>query len=607
MSNFTLYAPIDKVDKENRTVAGWATDETLDKQGEIVSYLASKEAFADWPGNIREQHDSKAVGKAVEIIPNDEKKAIYVKAYISKGSPETWEKILDGTLRGYSIGGNTLDKSVQIVKDVQTGQSRQVTKINKYRLNELSLVDNPANPSSIFSLVKRANDGYLYQTELVEDIQKVIITDSDFILENEVKEYREKADGLARKIRTSDEMEKMGDDEFGIIRKYVSPQGNKVVKERHYFMPDKVHANAVLRKLDEQSITPDERNVLHKKAKEILGSSHSEDECKFCKSESTNTGGDSSDMDKAVVTELTGKIDALCTTIDKMLKAYEGAYKPVAGAKDTPEQEGENPTDASISPSSPDKTGDPDNKDVKTQDEQPVPAKKNVGASNTKKAQNPATSNAETQESPAVPAGTGKAESVSAKDGVPAASSPEKAGDPAKNEVKTQDEQPVPAKKAMASKPAEGSAEEEASETPEEEAAEQAGTKKAVKKAKPAEGSQEEEDKETEAEEMAEEGAKKSADPSDLKKLVATVQTLQKEVETLKKQPLPRKYAATRIEKSNEEPSGEDTLQKEYNEVLEWIKAHPGKDLPREIAIKKDAVLNKMLSNKFGDSTKKVM
>jgi len=63
-TRFRLLIPIEKIDKERRTVSGWATTESVDKQNEIVDYGASKKAFEDWHGNIREMHEPKAVGKA---------------------------------------------------------------------------------------------------------------------------------------------------------------------------------------------------------------------------------------------------------------------------------------------------------------------------------------------------------------------------------------------------------------------------------------------------------------------------------------------------------------------------------------------------------------
>ena len=129
MSNFHIFVPISKVDKENRTVEGWATTETIDKQNEVVDYEGSKEAFSNWQGNIREMHEPKAVGKAVEVLPNDNEKRVWVKAYISKGANDTWEKVKEGILTGFSIGGQTMNKTTQIIKDVDTGASKTITRI----------------------------------------------------------------------------------------------------------------------------------------------------------------------------------------------------------------------------------------------------------------------------------------------------------------------------------------------------------------------------------------------------------------------------------------------------------------------------------------------
>lgn len=165
-NTFRLFIPITKIDKEQRTVGGWATTEKLDKQNEIVDYAASKKAFEDWSGNIREMHEPKAVGKAIDIQHDDENKRIYVTAKISRGAEDTWLKVKDKTLTGFSIGGQTQDKINQIVKDDE--ETKQVTRITKYKLNELSLVDNPANPEAQFELVKNVG-GQLTQTLVIED------------------------------------------------------------------------------------------------------------------------------------------------------------------------------------------------------------------------------------------------------------------------------------------------------------------------------------------------------------------------------------------------------------------------------------------------------
>ena len=325
-TKFNLYVPIEKIDTEKRTVAGWATTEEIDKQNEIVDYNGSKEAFNKWQGNIREMHEAKAVGKAIEITPNDDTKKIWIEAYISKGASDTWEKIKEGILNGFSIGGQTLNKVQEVIKDLDTGSSRNISRITKYKLNELSLVDNPANPGCSFSLVKSI-DGIPYQTEIVEDIKKVIITEATDPLSVEVKEHREKADSLVRKVLNAEQLEKLSDDDFGVIRKSV--KNSVVTKERLIPMPDKVHAVRALETMEKYNLVTEETDAVLDKAQEVLGAafeSHVKD---------VYRGGNNVKID-----ELNKKVDALVEVVtnlaDIIEKEYEGAYTPIEGAKGTP-------------------------------------------------------------------------------------------------------------------------------------------------------------------------------------------------------------------------------------------------------------------------------
>lgn len=161
--NIVLTFPFTKVDKTKRTVKGVATADNIDPSGDKISFDASKRAFAEWIGNIREMHSPKAVGKAlsfkeVPVFYNGRNfNGIEVEAYVSKGAEDTWQKVLDGTLQGWSVGGNIIDKT--FIQDPETG--REVRLITDYELGELSLVDNPGNPAATITLVKRAEDGEL--------------------------------------------------------------------------------------------------------------------------------------------------------------------------------------------------------------------------------------------------------------------------------------------------------------------------------------------------------------------------------------------------------------------------------------------------------------
>ena len=172
--NVRLSMPIGKVDIERRMVSGFATLDNIDKQGDIVTTDSSIEAFKNFRGNLREMHQPSAVGKIVSFKedryfdPNDKKfySGVYVSAYVSKGAQNAWEKVLDGTYTGFSIGGNIkswddaynedMDKTIRVIKD--------------YDLFELSLVDSPANQfANIVSIEKKDGhnviDGMLSKVE----------------------------------------------------------------------------------------------------------------------------------------------------------------------------------------------------------------------------------------------------------------------------------------------------------------------------------------------------------------------------------------------------------------------------------------------------------
>jgi len=191
--NVRLSMPIGKVDVDRRMVSGFATLDNVDKQGDVVTTEASLTAFKNFRGNLREMHQPSAVGKIVSFKedryfdPNTKMfySGVYVSAYVSKGAQDAWEKVLDGTYSGFSIGGNItktddtydekLDKSIRIIKE--------------YDLHELSLVDNPANQfANIVSIEKVDGEnvvgGYLSKAEIENvfwdnETDTVLISSSD--------------------------------------------------------------------------------------------------------------------------------------------------------------------------------------------------------------------------------------------------------------------------------------------------------------------------------------------------------------------------------------------------------------------------------------------
>jgi len=170
-----LSMPIGKVDIERRMVSGFATLDNIDKQGDIVTTESSVEAFKNFRGNLREMHQPSAVGKIVSFKedryfdPSVKKfySGVYVSAYVSKGAQDAWEKVLDGTYKGFSIGGNIKNWDDAYNEEL----SKTIRVIKEYDLFELSLVDNPANQfANIVSIEKvdgkNVVSGYLSKAEI---------------------------------------------------------------------------------------------------------------------------------------------------------------------------------------------------------------------------------------------------------------------------------------------------------------------------------------------------------------------------------------------------------------------------------------------------------
>lgn len=153
-----------KIDEEKRTVSGFATLDNVDSHGDIIDAAASIDAFKRFRGGLREMHTNNAVGTLVSFEEakkyyDEDKKVytgVYITAKVSRGAQDTWEKVLDGTYKGFSIGGK-IKKRDKLTMD---GVERPV--IKEYDLIEVSLVDNPANPLANVLTVRKIGDTFVY-------------------------------------------------------------------------------------------------------------------------------------------------------------------------------------------------------------------------------------------------------------------------------------------------------------------------------------------------------------------------------------------------------------------------------------------------------------
>lgn len=157
MNDVKFFVPFTKSDNDQKIVEGYASSEALDSHGEIVSFEGIKKALPDYMkyANIREMHQWSAVGKTISAVPDEASKALYLVAKVV--DEEAWKKCKEGVYTGFSIGGRIVKKVGNIIEQLE--------------LNEISLVDRPANPEAMFSVVKFAHDVQKSEGEMEDEVE----------------------------------------------------------------------------------------------------------------------------------------------------------------------------------------------------------------------------------------------------------------------------------------------------------------------------------------------------------------------------------------------------------------------------------------------------
>jgi phage head maturation protease len=140
-----LYAEISKTEEHNDgtiKVWGYASTGAVDSDGETITPEAMKAALPDYMrfGAVREMHQSKAAGTAIEANVEDDGKTWFGAHIVDS---EACKKVKLGVYKGFSIGGKVTardDLNKAIIKGI--------------KLIEISLVDRPANPEAVMTMFK---------------------------------------------------------------------------------------------------------------------------------------------------------------------------------------------------------------------------------------------------------------------------------------------------------------------------------------------------------------------------------------------------------------------------------------------------------------------
>ena len=180
-----IFLPITKMEtRDDGTlfVAGIASSEALDSQGEIVTADAMKAALPDFfkfgSGNLREMHQMIAAGRVDKAEITEDGKTYIECIVVDEGAVK---KVQTGTYKGFSIGGRALDKSDKTITSL--------------RLTEISLVDRPANPDAVISVWKAdetpdpVEKGMWTMQRLIEALQCVKSAMSDAAFEEKIGEH----------------------------------------------------------------------------------------------------------------------------------------------------------------------------------------------------------------------------------------------------------------------------------------------------------------------------------------------------------------------------------------------------------------------------------
>lgn len=169
---FNMTFPITKKFDEGRVIAGYASVSIIDKQKDIIpigdeKIPGLKEAWerCGKSGQVRPHlmHTNIPVGELLEEYTESDgtvhtsqvdEAGLYVVAKIwdnTKKANETWDYIQGGELGSFSIGGEALADT--LICDTATGRECH-TRIDKLDLHEISIVQNPANKSATFRVLK---------------------------------------------------------------------------------------------------------------------------------------------------------------------------------------------------------------------------------------------------------------------------------------------------------------------------------------------------------------------------------------------------------------------------------------------------------------------
>lgn len=145
---------------ETVKIAGWASTPTLDRYDDIVeptAFASSLDSFMKNPRLLLRHVDEKNIGNvtSAKIVTegSDDQRGLWIEAEVLINVDDCVTLIKNKMLGTLSIGFRVKEVEYRLLGD-ETGPTREIRVITDLDLLEVSVVDIPANPTTLFTPVK---------------------------------------------------------------------------------------------------------------------------------------------------------------------------------------------------------------------------------------------------------------------------------------------------------------------------------------------------------------------------------------------------------------------------------------------------------------------
>jgi HK97 family phage prohead protease len=197
-----MYCTIAKRFDDERIIAGYASVEIIDSQGDMIPLKTIGDAWdkfsMDWNNAlVQVLHSNINVGRVIPYHTDSEGRTwksglddtglfVVVKLRTDiKRANDVWDLVVDGTLRGFSIGGEALVKVT-----ICNTAGKCYDQIDQLELHEISIVDRPANKLCLFNMLKGGT--FIKMAQVIKGLPDVMVQEGvvmlgpDVVLDDEL-------------------------------------------------------------------------------------------------------------------------------------------------------------------------------------------------------------------------------------------------------------------------------------------------------------------------------------------------------------------------------------------------------------------------------------